>query len=106
MVLRSLSASLIQLEGHIMIKLVVTDLDGTFLNSQGTFDLRLFNEVHEQMKRRGITFVACTGKQCERVEKLFGQHSEGIWILGDSAARIKKDGRVVREFGMDRALAL
>ncbi|CAI6076927.1 5-amino-6-(5-phospho-D-ribitylamino)uracil phosphatase YbjI [Paenibacillus sp. JJ-100] len=89
-----------------MIKLVVTDLDGTFLNSQGTFDIQLFNEVHEEMQRKGITFVACTGKQCERVEKLFGDHGKGVWILGDSAARIKKDGQVVREFGLDRTLAL
>lgn len=28
-----------------MIKLVVTDLDGTFLNNQGSFDIELFNEV-------------------------------------------------------------
>ncbi|MCP1132445.1 HAD family hydrolase [Paenibacillus polysaccharolyticus] len=89
-----------------MIKLVVTDLDGTFLNSQGTFDIALFNEVHEEMKRKGVTFVACTGKQCERVEKLFGEHGRGVWILGDSAARIKKDGQVVREFSMEPALAL
>jgi len=89
-----------------MIKLVVTDLDGTFLNSLGSFDMELFNEVHEEMKRKGITFVACTGKQCERVEKLFGEHSRGVWILGDSAARIKKDGQVVREFSMEPTLAL
>ncbi|WP_408892056.1 Cof-type HAD-IIB family hydrolase [Paenibacillus taichungensis] len=89
-----------------MIKLVVTDLDGTFLNNQGSFDIELFNEVHEEMQKKGITFVACTGKQCERVEKLFGEHGKGIWILGDSAARIKKDGKVVKEFSMDRTLVL
>ncbi|MBB6020280.1 Cof subfamily protein (haloacid dehalogenase superfamily) [Paenibacillus sp. JGP012] len=89
-----------------MIKLVVTDLDGTFLNSQGSFDMQLFKEVHEVMKHKGVTFVACTGKQCERVEKLFGEHGKGVWILGDSAARIKKDGQVVREFSMERTLAL
>lgn len=89
-----------------MIKLVVTDLDGTFLNNQGSFDMELFNEVHEEMKHKGITFAACTGKQCERVEKLFGEHGRGVWILGDSAARIKKDGQVVREFSMEPTLAL
>ncbi|WP_068501022.1 Cof-type HAD-IIB family hydrolase [Paenibacillus kribbensis] len=89
-----------------MIKLVVTDLDGTFLNNQGLFDIDLFNQVHAEMQQKGITFVACTGKQCERVEKLFGEHGKGIWILGDSAARIKKDGEVVKEFSIDRDLAL
>ncbi|MDK8194080.1 HAD-IIB family hydrolase [Paenibacillus sp. UMB7766-LJ446] len=89
-----------------MIKLVVTDLDGTFLNNRGLFDTKLFTDVHEQMQKKGIIFAACTGKQCERVEKLFGEHGKGIWILGDSAARIKKDGKVVKEFSIERDIAL
>ncbi|AZK47542.1 Cof-type HAD-IIB family hydrolase [Paenibacillus lentus] len=88
-----------------MIKLVVTDLDGTFLNNQGSFDIELFNQVYKEMQKKGITFVACTGKQCERVEKLFGEHGKGMWILGDSAAKIKKDGEVIREFTIHRELA-
>ncbi|MNI38057.1 Sugar phosphatase YbiV [compost metagenome] len=89
-----------------MIKLVVTDLDGTFLNNSGTFDMSLFNEVYGEVQEQGVAFVACTGKQCERVEELFGEHGRGVWILGDSAARIKRDGELVREFTLERQLAL
>lgn len=89
-----------------MIKLVVTDLDGTFLNNESSFDLELFREVYAQMQQQGIEFVACTGKQCERVEKLFEHAGEGIWILGDSATRIKKDGQLIREFILERERAL
>ncbi|WP_145148113.1 Cof-type HAD-IIB family hydrolase [Paenibacillus xylanexedens] len=89
-----------------MIKLVVTDLDGTFLNNKGSYDVELFKKVYGEMQQKGVTFVACTGKQCERVEKLFDEHGKGAWILGDSAARIKKDGEVVKEFCMDKDLAL
>ncbi|MDO3413264.1 HAD-IIB family hydrolase [Saccharibacillus sp. CPCC 101409] len=88
-----------------MFKLVVTDLDGTFLNSGGSFDGDLFDDVYEEMKKKGVAFAACTGKQCERVEELFAGR-EGIWILGDSAARIKRDGRTVRTFSLERELAL
>lgn len=89
-----------------MIKLVVTDLDGTFLNYKSQYDVELFKKVYAEMQQKGVTFVACTGKQCERVEKLFDEHGKGVWILGDSAARIKKDGQVVKEFSIDRDLAL
>ncbi|MGS5019745.1 Cof-type HAD-IIB family hydrolase [Paenibacillus sp. JJ1683] len=89
-----------------MIKLVVTDLDGTFLNNKSQYDVELFKKVYAEMQQKGVTFVACTGKQCERVEKLFDEHGKGVWILGDSAARIKKDGQVVKEFSIDRDLAL
>ena len=88
-----------------MFKLVVSDLDGTFLNSEGAFDRKRFSEVYKEMKHRGIAFAACTGKQCERVEELFAGF-EGIWILGDSATRIKRDGEVVQEFALARDLAL
>ncbi|WOZ36298.1 HAD-IIB family hydrolase [Paenibacillus polymyxa] len=89
-----------------MFKLVVSDLDGTFLNNSGTFDVELFNQVYGEMKENNIAFVACTGKQCERVEELFDEHGKGIWILGDSATRIKRDGVVVKEFTIERNLAL
>ncbi|MED4955089.1 HAD-IIB family hydrolase [Paenibacillus macerans] len=88
-----------------MIKLVVTDLDGTFLNNEGSFDIDLFNRVYAEMQKKGMAFAACTGKQCERVEMLFGEHGKGIWILGDSATRIKKDGEVVKAFTIDYDLA-
>ncbi|WP_368664849.1 HAD family hydrolase [Terribacillus saccharophilus] len=86
-----------------MLKLVVTDLDGTFLNNEGSFDKELFDETHKMMKENGVVFAACTGKQCERVEELFDGHSD-IWVLGDSATRIKRDGELIKDFPLDKAL--
>lgn len=81
-----------------MIKLIITDLDGTFLNSQHTFDKAYFESVFKEMKRKNIAFAACTGKQCERVEELFGpEFLKDIWILGDSATRIKRNGQYIYE---------
>ena len=81
-----------------MIKLVITDLDGTFLNSQGTFEQQEYLRVRQLMKEKNVTFAACTGKQCERVEELFGPElAADLWILGDSATRIKHDGQYVYE---------
>lgn len=82
----------------IMIKLVITDLDGTFLNSQGDFDKEHYKKVRKLMNEKEVVFAACTGKQCERVEELFGEElSRNIWILGDSATRIKHNGEYVYE---------
>lgn len=76
-----------------MMKLVITDLDGTFLNSKGSFNKERFETVKAALDARGIKFAACTGKQCERVEELFGEDAKDIWILGDSATRIKNQGK-------------
>lgn len=79
-----------------MIKLIVTDLDGTFLNSQGSFDKNLYQKVSALMEKHRVHFAPCTGKQCERVEELFGEEeSKKLWILSDSATRIKHAGDYV-----------
>jgi Cof subfamily protein (haloacid dehalogenase superfamily) len=87
-----------------MIKLVITDLDGTFLNSQNTFDSAYFRKVKQAMENKEIIFAACTGKQCERVEALFGELSKDVWILGDSATRIKYNGSYIYESLLPNAI--
>lgn len=89
-----------------MIKLVITDMDGTFLNSKGDFNRELFKKTKELMNSRGVLFAPCTGKQCERVENLFGEDSKDLWILGDSATRIKYNGEFVFESLLSNQLGL
>lgn len=79
-----------------MIKLILTDLDGTFLDSKGSFDKEFYQQVKGSMDDQAIYFAPCTGKQCERVEELFGPElSKDLWILGDSATRIKHNNEYV-----------
>ncbi|MEJ5178666.1 HAD family hydrolase [Erwinia sp. MYb416] len=89
-----------------MIKLIITDLDGTFLNSQSEYDQQLFSEVRALMHSKGVQFAACTGKQCERVEELFGALSRDVWIVGDSATRIKYNGEFVYQSLINNALGI
>lgn len=89
-----------------MIKLIITDLDGTFLNSSGEFDQHSFARTRELIAEKGVHFAVCTGKQCERVEELFGEYSKDIWIVGDSATRIKYNGEFAFQSLIDNGLGL
>lgn len=89
-----------------MIKLVLTDMDGTFLHSNGDFNRELYQEVKGLMKEKSVHFAPVTGKQCERVEELFGEDAEDLWILGDSATRIKHNGEFVYESLLSNQLGL
>ena len=80
-----------------MIKLILTDMDGTFLNSKGDFNRTLYKELKDLMIRKGVTFAPVSGKQCERIEELFGEDANDLWILGDSATRIKHQGEFIYE---------
>ncbi|MGT9231293.1 HAD family hydrolase, partial [Enterococcus faecalis] len=72
-----------------MFKLVVTDMDGTFLNSEGSFNREKFQNLSLQLKDKGIRFAFCTGKQNERVDAIVGDLTNDLFIIGDSASRIK-----------------
>lgn len=89
-----------------MIKLILTDMDGTFLNSKGDYNRELFEKVKKKMNEQGVAFAPVTGKQCERVEELFGDDAKDFWILGDSATRIKHNGEYVYESLLNNALGL
>lgn len=89
-----------------MIKLIITDLDGTFLNNQGEYDRESFRVVRALMQEKGVHFAACTGKQCERVEELFGSNSKDIWVVSDSATRIKYNGQFIYQSLIQNKLGL
>jgi Cof subfamily protein (haloacid dehalogenase superfamily) len=89
-----------------LIKLVLTDMDGTFLNNRGDFNRELYKDVKKIMQEKGVMFAPVTGKQCERVEELFGEDSKDLWILGDSATRIKHNGEFVYESLLSNKLGL
>ena len=44
------------------IKMVVTDMDGTLLNSKHEVSPRFF-EIFEELKKKDIIFVAASGRQ-------------------------------------------
>jgi len=89
-----------------MIKLIITDLDGTFLNSQGDYNRESFADIYALMAKQDVHFAACTGKQCQRVEELFGEYSKNIWIVGDSATCIKFNGKDIYQSFIQNELGL
>lgn len=48
-------------------------------------------------------FAACTGKQCERVEELFGDSGKGF---GSWEIALPEDGILIKEFSLDTNIAL
>lgn len=61
------------------IKLIVTDMDGTFLNSHYEVSPE-FPEIYKELKRRNILFVPASGRQMLGITKYFGdiEHEMGF----------------------------
>lgn len=53
------------------VKLIAVDMDGTFLNSQGSYDKSRFARQYEQLQQRGIKFVVASGNQYYQLKSFF-----------------------------------
>jgi Cof subfamily protein (haloacid dehalogenase superfamily) len=65
------------------IKLIVTDMDGTFLNSQYEVSPE-FPEIYEELKRRNILFVPASGRQMLGITKYFGAIEDEIGFIAEN----------------------
>ena len=55
------------------IKLVATDMDGTFLDGQGQFDMERLKSLLVKFKEEGLYFAVASGRGILSLEKLFAE---------------------------------
>ncbi|MBT2163333.1 HAD family hydrolase [Zobellia barbeyronii] len=73
------------------VKMVVTDMDGTLLNSNHEVSSRFF-ELFEEMKQKGIIFVAASGRQYHSiVDKLEPIKNDIIVIAENGGFAMRQD---------------
>ena len=89
-----------------MIKLIVTDMDGTFLDDNKNYNKTLFAEVKKLIREKGIHFSISTGKQTARVEEILEEDTKDFFIMGDSAARIKHQDKFIYQSLLKNVLGL
>lgn len=68
-----------------MIKLIASDIDGTFLRSDRTFDEELFKKVHQKMLDNDIQFVIASGNQYDLLRSLFPDYDDIIYVSENGA---------------------
>lgn len=70
-----------------MIKLIATDMDGTFLDSDKRFDPE-FIDIFYQLKEKGIKFVIASGNQYYRLYQKFLPLSEQMYFIAENGSYI------------------
>ncbi|NNL08460.1 MAG: HAD family phosphatase [Croceitalea sp.] len=76
------------------IKMVVTDMDGTLLNSNHEVSDRFFN-LFEKLKRKGILFVAASGRQYSSMVAKLAPIKDDIVIIAENGAFVKRKNEVL-----------
>jgi Cof subfamily protein (haloacid dehalogenase superfamily) len=89
-----------------MIRLIATDLDDTIL-PEGTFDLNPeYYEVIRELRRKGILFVASSGRHASSILRLFDCVKDDVVILAGNGSLVLYQGKVIDSRELDHALYL
>lgn len=77
-----------------LVKLVVTDEDGTFLDLGGEdFSRERFRAVFERMGAAGCRFAVATSNQSFQVAEIFGELAPSISIIASNGAYVEPQGK-------------
>ena len=77
-----------------LVKLVVTDEDGTFLDLGGEdFSRERFRAVFERMSATGCRFAVATSNQSFQVAEIFGELAPSISIIASNGAYVEPQGK-------------
>ncbi|MBS6396232.1 MAG: HAD family phosphatase [Clostridiales bacterium] len=85
-----------------MIKLIVSDIDGTLVPEGGSCLNPEYMDVIRAFTARGVQFAAASGRQASSMDAVFHELRDQIYYLSDNGAYIQKNGEAVREVRMDR----
>ena len=80
-----------------MIKLIATDMDGTFLDGEGKFDMKRLQKVLARFKERGMSFAVASGRGYLSLEKLFAPVKDQVIFIAENGSLVEYHGEVLYE---------
>ncbi|MDO4671145.1 MAG: HAD family hydrolase [Aerococcus sp.] len=86
------------------IRLVATDMDGTFLREDKTYDRTHFHHIRQQLKAQGIAMVIASGNSYHQLKLQFAEEDmDDLYFIGDNGNFMVHNGEVLRVNGISRS---
>ena len=73
-----------------MIRLIVTDMDGTFLNDEKKFSNE-FWDIYEKLEQKEIKFVVASGRQYQNLRKNFEKIKDRIIFIAENGSYVMEN---------------
>lgn len=90
-----------------MNKIFATDLDGTFLRSDHSFDQERLKRILEQFRERGYLFVAASGRSFLSLQSVFAGFEEDMAFLAENGSLVAyRDQMIFEEAAIPREVYL
>lgn len=84
------------------LKLVAVDIDGTFMRSNYSYDVKRFERIYSAMKKRGCNFVVASGNQYYQLRDLFPGYEDELSFVAENGAYVKDHKELVYTACIDR----
>ncbi|HFU3843930.1 TPA: Cof-type HAD-IIB family hydrolase [Streptococcus suis] len=78
-----------------VVRLVATDMDGTFLDGQGSFDKEGFSRILDRLEEKSIPFVIASGNGIGRLLQLFKGFEQRLIFVSDNGSHVYQAGKTV-----------
>lgn len=75
------------------IRMIATDMDGTFLNSNSSYDQQRFHKVYTELKKRGIRFVVASGNPFKQLQGTFEGIKDELTYIAENGGYIVEEGK-------------
>lgn len=79
-----------------MIKLIATDMDGTWLKPDKSYDYGLFQKIFRLMQAQNIKFVAASSNQYENLRQRFAAVADKIYYIAENGGLIAAGNQVLQ----------
>ncbi len=79
------------------VKLIVSDMDGTLLNSEGKVSDKFF-QLHQSLEKKGITFVAASGRQFYSIKSKLSPIQNDIYVIAENGGIMLKGEEVLHTY--------
>lgn len=78
-----------------MIKAIAVDMDGTFLNSQSTYDHERFAKVFQQLQAHQIQFIVASGNPIYQLQMAFPDYVDDLCFVAENGVECFDHGELV-----------
>lgn len=84
----------------ISIKLIASDMDGTFLDDKGTYNPYRFRKLLDELKKRNIRFAIASGRSHLALDKLFADFRQDLVFVSENGSLVTENHHVHYEATM------
>ena len=87
------------------VKLIVSDMDGTLLNSKGEVSA-VFFKLFKELKKRNITFCAASGRQHNSIIAKLDKIKDDIFVIAENGGIAKQKNKILLSHYLEKRKVL